>query len=359
MSSMPSSSRTPDSASSRARLSAVPPPIVGEQRVGPLEAEHVGDRLDVERLEIRAVGEAGVGHDRRRVRVDDDRAEAVLAQHLERLAAGVVELGGLADHDRAGADDADRLDVGSTRQRSSTHFSMSDHASCGPGPASGMELERARAQLREVEAFDRAVVERDVRRLGGLARAHREAVVLARDEDAAGLRARAPDGSRRDGRTGACTSRGRSRCAMSWWPRQMPSTGVRPSSSATVFVSRGRAAPGSPGPGERSTPSCARERVGVDVVRMDGHLRARLREPAEDGVLHAVVDDADRDASLLGEDVRLGGRDAGDERAAEHRRLLPRELDRLVDGHVAGDGDRRAPSLPRGDGGRGCACRSR
>ena len=72
-----------------------------QQRVGPLAAEHVGDALEVERLEVGAVGEAGVGHDRRRVRVDDDRAEAVLAQHLQRLAAGVVELAGLPDHDRA------------------------------------------------------------------------------------------------------------------------------------------------------------------------------------------------------------------------------------------------------------------
>ena len=87
-----------------------------QQRVGPLAAEHVGDALEVERLEVRAVGEAGVGHDRGRVRVDDDRAVAVVAQHLQRLAAGVVELAGLADHDRAGADQADRVDVVTPRQ---------------------------------------------------------------------------------------------------------------------------------------------------------------------------------------------------------------------------------------------------
>jgi hypothetical protein len=50
-----------------------------QQRIGALTAQHVGDAFEVERLEVRAVGEAGVGHDRRRVRVDDDRAEAVLA----------------------------------------------------------------------------------------------------------------------------------------------------------------------------------------------------------------------------------------------------------------------------------------
>ncbi len=82
-----------------------------QERVRPLAAENVGDAVEVERLEIRAVGEAGVGHDRGRVRVDDDGPVAVLAQHLQRLAARVVELGGLPDHDRAGADDADALDV--------------------------------------------------------------------------------------------------------------------------------------------------------------------------------------------------------------------------------------------------------
>ena len=87
-----------------------------QQRVGALALEHVGDPGEVERLEVRPVGEARVGHDRGRVRVDHDRAEAVLAQHLQRLAARVVELAGLPDHDRPRADQADRLDVTAPRQ---------------------------------------------------------------------------------------------------------------------------------------------------------------------------------------------------------------------------------------------------
>ena len=120
----------------------------GQQRVGPLAAEHAGHALEVERLEVGAVGKARVGHDRRRVRVDDDRAVAVLAQHLERLAAGVVELAGLSDHDRPGADHADRAEVMSTRhrRRPSTQRSRIGQASCGPGPASGWNwTERARS----------------------------------------------------------------------------------------------------------------------------------------------------------------------------------------------------------------------
>ena len=82
-----------------------------QERVRPLALEHGGDAFEVERLEVRAVGETGVGHDRRRVRVDDDGGEAVLAQHLERLRAGVVELAGLPDDDRTGADQADRVEI--------------------------------------------------------------------------------------------------------------------------------------------------------------------------------------------------------------------------------------------------------
>src|ERR1700751_2683868 len=49
-----------------------------------------------------------------------------------------------------------------------------------PGPGLRMELKRAGAEVREVEALDRAVVEGDVRHLGRVARLHDEAVVLAR-----------------------------------------------------------------------------------------------------------------------------------------------------------------------------------
>ena len=82
-----------------------------QERVRPLALEHAGHALDVQRLQVRAVGEARVGHDRGRVRVDDDRAVALVAEDLERLAPGVVELARLPDDDRAGADHADGLEV--------------------------------------------------------------------------------------------------------------------------------------------------------------------------------------------------------------------------------------------------------
>ena len=158
-----------------------------QQGVRSLPAEDVDDAFEVERLDVRAVGEARVGHDRRRVRVDDDRAEAVLAQHLQRLAAGVVELARLADDDRPRADDADRLEVAPTRQRAPPRPRprSSGRASCGPGPASGWNCSERAQQLGVVETFDRPVVERDVGRRALVGLAHREPVVLARHEHAA------------------------------------------------------------------------------------------------------------------------------------------------------------------------------
>ncbi len=117
-----------------------------QQRVGPLLAQHGGHALEVERLEVGRVGPVRVGHDRRRVGVDQDRAIALLAQHLERLHAGVVELAGLADHDRPGPDDRDRLEIVAPRHQpfpparatqASTNSDSFSRASCGPGEASG------------------------------------------------------------------------------------------------------------------------------------------------------------------------------------------------------------------------------
>jgi large subunit ribosomal protein L20 len=63
------------------------------------------------------VGELRVGHDRRRVRVDEHDLVALLAERLGALRAGVVELAGLADDDRARADEQDLLDVVAARHK--------------------------------------------------------------------------------------------------------------------------------------------------------------------------------------------------------------------------------------------------
>jgi len=82
-----------------------------EQCVGALLLDHLLDELGRDRLDVRRVRELRVGHDRRRVGVDQDHPDALGHQHPARLGAGVVELAGLADDDRAAADDHDRRDV--------------------------------------------------------------------------------------------------------------------------------------------------------------------------------------------------------------------------------------------------------
>ncbi|GAA3421680.1 hypothetical protein GCM10018952_69180 [Streptosporangium vulgare] len=72
----------------------------GQQRVGPLLGDDLLDDVGGDGLDVGGVGELGVGHDRRRVAVDEDHAEALGAQHAAGLGARVVELAGLADHDR-------------------------------------------------------------------------------------------------------------------------------------------------------------------------------------------------------------------------------------------------------------------
>ena len=93
----------------------VEPGLAAEGRqhgIGLLAIDDGRDDLPRERFDVGRVGEVGVGHDRRRVRVGEDDAVALLAKYPAGLGARVVELAGLADDDRARPDDQDRVDVG-------------------------------------------------------------------------------------------------------------------------------------------------------------------------------------------------------------------------------------------------------
>ena len=108
----PCRSSTPLSCSASAD---VQPGLAAQGRqhgVGLLDGDDLLDELRGDRLDVGAVGHLGVGHDRGRVGVDQHDLVALLAQGLARLGARVVELAGLADDDRAGADDQDLVDVG-------------------------------------------------------------------------------------------------------------------------------------------------------------------------------------------------------------------------------------------------------
>ena len=113
--STPYFSSTPCLARSSAQFSAVWPPMVGSSASGRSLAMIFSTHLPGDRLDVGDVGHLRVGHDRRRVGVDQDDPVALFAQRLAGLGAGIVELAGLADDDRAGADDQDAVDVGALR----------------------------------------------------------------------------------------------------------------------------------------------------------------------------------------------------------------------------------------------------
>ena len=77
----------------------------GDDGIRPLLAQDAGYILQGQGLHIHLIGDGGVGHDGGGVGVHQDDLVALLLQGQARLGAGVVELGGLADDDGAGADD--------------------------------------------------------------------------------------------------------------------------------------------------------------------------------------------------------------------------------------------------------------
>ena len=107
-----------------------------QQRVGPFLLDDLGDDLRRDRLDIGGVGEIGIGHDRRRIGVDQHDPVALVLERLAGLRAGIVELAGLADDDRAGADDQDRFDVGSFGHRLPDNWAQKKGAPVArsPGP---------------------------------------------------------------------------------------------------------------------------------------------------------------------------------------------------------------------------------
>ena len=92
----------------------VQPGLPAERRqhcIGPFAFDDRCQNRGRQRLDVGPVGEVRVGHDRRRVGVDEDDAVALLAEHAARLRSRVVELARLTDDDRARADDEDRREV--------------------------------------------------------------------------------------------------------------------------------------------------------------------------------------------------------------------------------------------------------
>ena len=79
--------------------------------IGPLLLDDPRDHIGGDRLDIGGIGHVRIGHDRGGVGVDQHHPVPLLLQRLDRLGSGVVELAGLADNNRTGANDEDRGDV--------------------------------------------------------------------------------------------------------------------------------------------------------------------------------------------------------------------------------------------------------
>ena len=105
-----------------------------------LLGDDLGDDLGRDRLDIGAIGHIRIGHDRRRIGIDEDDPIALRAQRLAGLGAGIVEFAGLADDDRAGANDHNGRNI-----RPAGHRSV---GSPPPGAPEGRPARAGRRKLR-------------------------------------------------------------------------------------------------------------------------------------------------------------------------------------------------------------------
>ena len=91
----------------------------GQNGVRPLVAQNLGHVFQGKRLHVNLVGDVHVGHDGSGVGVDQNDLVPFLAQRQARLRARVVKLRRLPDHDGAGADHQNAVNIRALRHASS------------------------------------------------------------------------------------------------------------------------------------------------------------------------------------------------------------------------------------------------
>ena len=87
------------------------PPQSRKKRRRPLGRYHLFQDLRRKRFYIGDIGEFRIGHDRRRIGVHQDYPISLLLERLAGLSPRIIEFTGLANHDGAGADDQNGLNV--------------------------------------------------------------------------------------------------------------------------------------------------------------------------------------------------------------------------------------------------------
>jgi hypothetical protein len=145
----------------------------GQERIGTLLLNDARDGAPVDGLDVDGVGGVRIGHDGGGIGVDEHHPVALFAQRLAGLRAGVVELAGLPDDDRACADDQNAVDVGALRHgppealQAPQHQvieALEEHAQImRTGTCLRVPLKAERRMLLEGEALQGAVKERAVR----------------------------------------------------------------------------------------------------------------------------------------------------------------------------------------------------
>ena len=292
----------------------------GEQRVGPLALDDPGHRFDCQGLDVNPVGHFLVGHDGGRVGVDEDGLHALFAKRFAGLGSGVVELRGLADDDRARAQDQDlprRLGGHGSTHRPQSRPPGTDRLDKAvvevlvvlrPGRALGVVLDAEDRQGAVTDPLHRAVVEVELGDVEVAGR-HRagldlELMVLAGDVDEAAVKV---------------LHRVVDPVVAEWQPRGGGPDRPAQDLMAQTDAEQGDAADGLLAELDRTfehggVARAVREHKPVGMRRLhlapvrgvgqDHHLAAALSKRAQDVALDAVVDDGDRQALAVGAIVR-------------------------------------------------------
>ena len=106
-----------------------------QQRVGPLGFDHPGNDFPGQRLDVGAIGHARIGHDRRRIRIDQHHLIAFFAQGFAGLGSRIIELAGLTDHDRARANQQNSVNIVPTRHGNNPSTAQANLIVSGRRPA--------------------------------------------------------------------------------------------------------------------------------------------------------------------------------------------------------------------------------
>ena len=109
-----------------------------------LDSEDLLDNLDSNRLDIGAVSHLRVGHDRRRIGVDQHNLISLLPQRLARLGSRVVELARLANDDRARTNDQNLVNVSTLGHFGSASRQLWHHLLLTQAERTGRRSGRAR-----------------------------------------------------------------------------------------------------------------------------------------------------------------------------------------------------------------------